>query len=63
MNFLKAEVCNDEDISREEILVDGNKTSTGHWIKAGQRIELLESSANPPKEYILDLEIVLYNFF
>lgn len=45
-------------IAREEILVDGQKTSTGHWIKAGQKIELLESTANPPKEYILKLEIV-----
>ncbi|MGB0882369.1 MAG: RluA family pseudouridine synthase [Vicingaceae bacterium] len=45
-------------IAREEILVDGNKTSTGHWVKTGQRIELLESSANPPKAYNLDLEIV-----
>ncbi len=45
-------------ISREEILVDGEKTSTGHWVKAGQKIELLESSANPPKEYNLALEII-----
>ncbi len=50
-------------ISREEILVDGQKTSTGHWIKAGQKIELLESSANPPKEYILKLEIVFEDEF
>ena len=45
-------------ISREEILVDSQKTSTGHWVKSGQKVELLESSANPPKEYKLDLEIV-----
>lgn len=45
-------------IAREEILVDGNKTSTGHWVKAGQKIELFESTANPPKQYQLDLEIV-----
>ncbi|MGB0886510.1 MAG: RluA family pseudouridine synthase [Vicingaceae bacterium] len=45
-------------IAREEILVNGHKTSTGHWIKAGQKIELLESNANPPKAYNLDLEIV-----
>lgn len=50
-------------ISREEILVNGNKTSTGHWVKAGQRIELLESSANPPKEYNLDLDIVFEDEF
>ncbi|MFB0923913.1 MAG: pseudouridine synthase, partial [Vicingaceae bacterium] len=50
-------------ISREEILVDGQKTSTGHWVKAGQKVELLESIANPPKEYILKLEIVFEDEF
>lgn len=50
-------------ISREEILVDGQKTSTGHWVKVGQKVELLESSANPPKEYILKLEIVFEDEF
>lgn len=45
-------------ISREEIIVDGEKTTTGLWIKSGQKIELLESSVNPPKEYRLDLEVV-----
>ena len=50
-------------IAREEILVDGNKTSTGHWVKEGQKIELLESSANPPKEYNLKLEIVFEDEF
>jgi len=45
-------------IAREEIMVDGKKTSTGHWVKEGQRIDLLESSANPPKEYNLDLEVI-----
>ncbi len=50
-------------ISREEILVDGIKTSTGHWVKVGQKIELLESNANPPKEYNLKLEIVFEDEF
>ena len=50
-------------IAREEILVDGKKTSTGHWVKAGQQIELLESSANPPKEYHLKLDIVFEDEF
>ena len=45
-------------ISREEIIVDGEKTSTGLWVKSGQKIELLESSANPPKEYQLKLEVI-----
>jgi len=50
-------------ISRKEILVDGQKSSTGHWVKYGQKIELLESSANPPKEYILKLDIVFEDEF
>lgn len=45
-------------ISREEIIVDGEKTTTGLWIKPGHKIELLESSINPPKEYNLYLEVV-----
>jgi len=45
-------------ISREEIIVNGQKTTTGLWIKSGQKIELLESSVNPPKEYRLKLEVV-----
>tara|TARA_B110000459_G_C16615769_1_gene498755 strand:+ start:1767 stop:2681 length:915 start_codon:yes stop_codon:yes gene_type:complete len=50
-------------ISRQEILVDGKKTSTGHWVKKGQKIELLESNANPPKKYNLDLVIVFEDEF
>jgi len=50
-------------IAREEILVNGKKTSTGHWVKTGQQIDLLESSANPPKEYNLDLDIVFEDEF
>ena len=45
-------------IAREEIIIDGKKTSTGWWIKPGQIIELLESSVNPPKAYQLKLEVV-----
>lgn len=45
-------------IAREEIIVDGEKTTTGLWVKSGQKIELLESKINPPKEYHLKLEIV-----
>ena len=45
-------------ISRGEIIVDGEKTSTGWWIKPGQKIELLESEINPPKAYDFDLEII-----
>lgn len=50
-------------IAREEILVDGKQTSTGHWVKKGQKIELLESSVNPPKEYVLDLNVVFEDEF
>lgn len=45
-------------IAREEITVDGEKTTTGWWVKPGQKIELLESNINPPKAYNLALEVV-----
>lgn len=45
-------------IAREEIVVDGEKTSTGLWIKPGQKIDLLESNVNPPKAYNLKLEVL-----
>jgi len=45
-------------ISREEILVNGEKAFTGLWVIPGQKIDLLESKINPPKEYKLKLEIV-----
>lgn len=45
-------------IKRGEVLVNGEVSSTGYWIKANDKIELLESSANPPKSYHLKLEIV-----
>ena len=45
-------------IARKEIIIDGEKTTTGWWVKAGQKIELLESTINPPKEYQFNLEVV-----
>ena len=45
-------------IARAEILVDGKTSSTGHWVKEGQEIQLLESDVNPPKAYDLVLELV-----
>lgn len=45
-------------ISREEILVDGKKTTTGLWVKPGQKIEFFESTVNPPKEYHLALDVI-----
>lgn len=45
-------------ISRGEITVNGEKTTTGWWIKSGQKIEWLESTVNPPKAYQLELEVV-----
>ncbi|MDF1673543.1 MAG: RluA family pseudouridine synthase [Vicingaceae bacterium] len=45
-------------IKRGEVLVNGEASSTGYWVKANDKIELLESSANPPKSYDLKLEIV-----
>lgn len=45
-------------IKRGEILVNGDSSSTGYWVKANDIIELLESSTNPPKSYDLKLEVV-----
>ena len=40
-------------ISRGEIIIDGEEANTSLWVKPGQRIELLESTVNPPKAYDL----------
>lgn len=45
-------------IARGEIMIDDHKTTTGTWIKPGQKITLLEPQVNPPKEYQLNLEVV-----
>ena len=45
-------------IKRGEILVNGDSSSTGYWVRANDIIELLESSTNPPKSYDLKLEVV-----
>jgi tRNA pseudouridine65 synthase/23S rRNA pseudouridine1911/1915/1917 synthase len=45
-------------ISREEILVNGKLASTGLWLSEGDRIELLESLRNAPKELNYDIPIV-----
>jgi len=50
-------------ISRGEITIDGEKSSTGTWIKAGQKIELLDSEINPPKSYKLDFDVVYEDEF
>jgi len=45
-------------IKRKEVLVNGEISTTGYWVRANDKIELLESSVNPPKGYDLDLEVV-----
>lgn len=45
-------------IKRGEVIVNGEVSTTGYWVKANDKIELLESSANPPKGYDLKLEVV-----
>lgn len=45
-------------IKRGEIIVNGETSSTGYWVKANDKIDLLESLANPPKSYDLKLEVV-----
>jgi RluA family pseudouridine synthase len=50
-------------IARGEVLVDGEITTTGLWVKPGQKIELLETRRNAPKEYLLDIEVVYEDNF
>jgi RluA family pseudouridine synthase len=50
-------------ISRGEILVNGNTSTTGYWIKENDKIELLESEINPPKAYNMQLEVVFEDDF
>jgi len=50
-------------IAREEILIDGEKTTTGTWIKPRQKIQLLESGVNPPKNYEMELEVLFEDEF
>ena len=45
-------------ITREEILVNGEPSFTGFWLKGGEKIELLESDVNLPKGYDLKLEVL-----
>ena len=50
-------------ISRKEILVNGKLASTGLWLNAGDRIELLESLRKAPKELDYDIPIVYEDEF
>lgn len=43
--------------------IDGEIAQTGTWIKPGQKIELTEQDATPPKTYNLSLEIVFEDEF
>ena len=45
-------------IKRGEVLVNGEISRTGYWVKPNDKIELLESSVNPPKGYDLKLEVI-----
>lgn len=45
-------------ITRGEVIVNGVVSETGYWVKPNDKIELLESSINPPKSYNLRLDVV-----
>ncbi len=45
-------------IKRGEMRVNGQVAGTGHWVQAGQCIDLLDLEQHPPKAYPLDLEIL-----
>lgn len=44
-------------ILRGELLLNGNKSSTGEWIKKGDLLELIDLELKAPKEYNLSLSI------
>lgn len=50
-------------ITRGEVLVNGEQSFTGFWLKGGEKIELLESDVNPPKGYDLKLEVLFEDEF
>lgn len=45
-------------IKREEVIVNDKPSTTAYFVRPNDKIELLESAANPPKSYDLDLEVV-----
>ena len=45
-------------ITRGKILVNGEKSKTGTWVKPGQKIEWLDLEETPPKQYHLNFDIV-----
>jgi RluA family pseudouridine synthase len=45
-------------IKRGAVQVNGVTASTGHWVKAGERIELYDLQPQPPKPFPLDIPIV-----
>ena len=44
-------------ITRGKILINGEKAETGTWVKAGQKIDLMDLEETPPKQYHLNFDI------
>ena len=45
-------------IKRGEIILNGETTSSGKWVKTGDKIELLDLDITPPKTYNLKLDVI-----
>jgi len=45
-------------IKKGRIYINGKKASTGTWVAAGQKIELIALDQKPPKIYQLDLPVI-----
>jgi 23S rRNA pseudouridine1911/1915/1917 synthase len=45
-------------LDKGEILLNGDKTETGYWLKGGEHIELVDLELTPPKTYEFELEVV-----
>lgn len=45
-------------IKNGRVWVDGKEAGTGHWVQPGQTLTHVDLEDNPPKTYVLDLEVV-----
>lgn len=50
-------------ILRGELLINGNSSTTGTWIKKGDLLELIELEIKPPKEYHLSIPVIYEDDF
>ncbi len=58
INLLKTRTSIKKAIKKGELLLDDEITNGGTWVKAGQKITLVDREENPPKPYDLRLDVV-----